>query len=197
MKNHIKILLLALIVLVAVPVTATHQQVIKKIRKLAEIEKSQEILRIASSVGVDVRKVKIKFEHRGEVVKLNGTVFSSNELARLLLAVESVGQFKDMRNFVKVVPLKADDGIVVREIDYVHAKHSDDMSCPVCESGEKCDALYKQWKDLNKRINKYIVRRYNKSAVVYKRSAKSLINQFIAVQEKLDASLCFEPKMTK
>ena len=194
MKTNLKILTLILITLITLPVAASHQQLGKKARELAAYNKSQEILRIASSIGADVSNVKIKLEQRGKIIKLTGNVPSSNDLARVVLAVESVGQFKDTRNFVKVVQPKVDDGIVVRKVDYVHAEHIEGLPCPTCESGDKCDALYKEWQDLNKKISKYVVRRYSKNSNVYKRSAQSLINQLLAVQEKLDASLCFEPK---
>ena len=194
MKAYPKILTLVLIALIALPAAASHQQLGKKARELAGLNKSQEILSIAASIGADVSNVKIKLEQRGKIIKLTGNVPSSNDLDRVVLAVKSVGQFKDTRNFVKVVSPKVDDGIVVRKVDYVHAEHIDGLPCPTCENGEKCDVLYKEWQDLNKRISKYVVRQYSKNSAVYKRSAQSLINQLMAVQEKLDASMCFEPK---
>ena len=140
----------------------------------------------------------MKFEQRGKIIKLTGSVPGSNDLTRVLLAVESVGQFKDVRNFIRVVPPKADDGIVVHKVAYTHAEHPAGIPCPVCEeSGKKCSDLIKKWEDINKRISKYVVRQYDKESVVYKTSSRSLIKQLYAIQDKLDASLCFRHKIVQ
>ena len=196
MKTYLsKLFVLTVIALIAIPVAGSHQQLSKKARELAQFNKAQEILSVAAGIGGDVSDVQVKFEQRGKIIKLTGSVPGSNDLTRVLLAVESVGQFKDVRNFIRVVPPKADDGIVVRKVAYTHAEHPAGIPCPVCEgSGKKCGDLIKKWEGLNKRISKYVVRQYDKESVVYKRSSRSLINQLLDLQDELDASLCFRHK---
>ena len=199
MKTYLsKLFVLTIVALIAIPVAGSNQQLSKKARELAQFNKSQEILNVAAGIGGDVSDVKIKHEQRGKILKLTGSVPGSNDLTRVLLAVESVGQFKDVRNFIRVVPPKADDGIVVRKVTYVPAEHPANIPCPVCDGdGKKCGKLFKEWKDVNKRISKYVVRQYDKESTVYKTSSRSLIKQLYAVQDKLDASLCFRHKIVQ
>jgi len=134
MKTYLsKLFVLTIIALIAIPVAGSNQQLSKKARELAQENKAQDILSIATGIGGDVRDVKVKFEQRGKIIKLTGSVPGSNDLTRVLMAVESVGQFKDVRNFLRVVPPKADDGIVVRKVAYTQAEHPAGISCPVCD----------------------------------------------------------------
>ena len=153
MNNLLKICCVyALIIITAIPAVATHQQLKRKARELALNNKKEEMLNIAIDIGADVSNLDIKFEQRGKIIKLKGSVPTSNDLERILLAAESIGPFKDTRNFVKVETPVAEDGIILVKANYVIRKHNPDGPCPLCEGNtKKCAALFKEWKVLDER----------------------------------------------
>ncbi len=178
------------VALLSLPAAASHSQIEKKARELANLKKKQELLNVAREIGAHIANVRVKFEQSGETVKLSGYVPHSNDLIRILLAAEAVGPFNEVRNYIKVEVPTAPDGIIMRAVHYEYVSPPDGAE----PSGEdkECIKSCEEYNRLNKEIKQLVLRKHDEHSNVYQPSAKSLIDRMLEIQDQLDGSMCFK-----
>jgi len=78
-------------------------------------------------------------------LSLNGTVPTQGDLDRIDIVINDYGPFKNIRNYIKLVPYTAKEGVVV-EVDTFRRAYKVSAAgtneCVVCAQAEECEALF-------------------------------------------------------
>jgi len=182
---------MALTVLFSLPAAAiSSQQIEEKARELADFKKKQELLSIAKEIGADIENVRVKFELNGQNVKLTGYVPNSNDLIRILLAAKAVGPFQDIRNYIKIETPTVADGVIMRPVYYEFV--SPPAGTELSDEDKESIQLSEEYKQLNEKITKLVLRKHDTRSYVYNPSAQKLVERLIEIQFALDGSSCFK-----
>jgi hypothetical protein len=165
-----------------------------KIRQYAHAQLEAQMMGAMKAIGIDVAGLRVQLRDNGNTLSLNGTVPSQSDLDGIAVVVTQYGPFKNLRDYVKIKPLVAPDGIVV-EVDLFRHKPqaTGDATndCAVCALGKDCDDLYKKRKALLVKLKPFYVRKLNDDYVVFKPEAADLLKRFRELSELLDASCCY------
>ena len=111
-------------------------------------------------------------------------------MIRILLAVEAVGPFKNIRNYLKISPPEVTDGVVMRPVYFEFMPPPPETV--ITEEEKHCAHLYKEYNNIMITVKAYVLRTYDKRSNVYKPTAKKLIKRLGEIQDHLDASLCYK-----
>ncbi|GEM_PF-2459202 len=182
-------------VCVAATCTAASRSTVEyKIRQYAYAQLETQMMGAMKAIGVDVADLRVQLRSNGNTLSLSGTVPSQNDLDGIEAVVKQYGPFKNLRNYVKVKPLEAQDGIVV-EVDMFRRKLSatdgSTNECAVCALGTSCDDLFKEREALMVKLKPFYVRKLNDDYVVFKPAAAGLLKRYRELSELLDASSCY------
>ena len=187
---------LLIVLAIAGATFASNQQLRRKMGNLYMNSQGRSILNIAAQSGADISKVTVRMQSRGRVVKLNGSVPSSNDYETIQMAAEMSGPFKDIRNFITVQPPSSDEGIVMRDMDYApndtveHLKNGL-KNCPVCQMGTPCYDLYQEHEKLEKELKDKYLMATSEQRNTYKMEAVKLTTRLKEIESYIDASLCY------
>ena len=171
-----------------------------KLSRYVQEQKAQHMLDAMEAVGVDTSNVTIEIRNKGRVISISGTVVTQDELERINRVVENFGPFRDARNYVKVKPVEAGDGIVVRLDVFKHVPQpaeAETNECGVCAGDTKCEKLYAEREELLKQLRPLVKRTINDRYVVFDKTAAPLVERFQKVTQALYASECFEVQKGK
>ena len=170
-----------------------------KLSKFLQEQKAEHMAEAMEAIGADLSNVTIEIRYRGTSVTLNGTVPTQGDLDRVNRVIEKFGPFKNARNYVKVKPYEAQDGIVVELDVFKHIpkpteeQPGETNDCPVCAASGSCEKLYAEREELLKQLRPLVKRQINDRYVVFDKKAAEPLKQFCQISDLLDTSLCYKP----